>query len=282
MELPPNIYFICVHKGASTFIAQHLFPSLAQRCERYQMYYVGREYVDWFHRNRETLALQPTANEQVLHQRTLQMLKERPLPRSGGLIGRLYPNHVGAICEHLNDSFPPKNSVVFIMRRDPRDALVSLYYSSAFSHNEKALLTTVDENFLKRQRTRIQGTGIYNWLKSILSTPTTQSVLEEFNRCADMIAEHPAVTDLPYELLVTQPRDWLSTFVERANLTNWIDDDWLNRMCQHLQPPETVDHYQHKRRVTPGNWKEVFDDNLRELMRSQVGDRMEQLNYSWD
>jgi hypothetical protein len=275
----PNIYFICVHKGASTFVAAHLLPSLARRSPDYSTFMVGKNYVEWFHANREQLGLHPTIDKTVLSRRLVRMLADNPLPRSNCLVGRLYPDHLPAICRHLGESFPPGNSRVFVMRRDPRDAMVSMYYSLAFSHGESALLTGRTRPEFEKRRREMQRVGAYRWIASTLADPDNREIVEEFESCASLLREYSQLVDLPYELLISNPRDWLETFVRCADLESIVDDAWYDSMLQQLVIPETEDVNRHKRRMTPGNWKEIFDEQLSLLINDRIGEQMEQLGY---
>ncbi len=275
----PNIYFICVHKGASTFVAGHLLPSLARRSPDYSAYMVGKKYVEWYHANREPLELQPTLDRAELSRRLLRMLADDPLPRSNCLVGRLYPDHIPALSKHLREPFPPANSRVFIMRRDPRDALVSMYYSLAFSHGESAMLTGKTSNELDERRSRMQKIGVYRWIASTLAEPDNKEVVDEFANCANLLRDYPQIVDLPYELLLSDPRHWLTTFVKYAGFDDVVDKSWYNTMIRQFEVPETEDVNRHKRRMTPGNWKEVFDQQLSLLINERVGEQMVQLEY---
>lgn len=282
MNLFPNIYFICVHKGASTFVSGNLLPSVARRCKDYSVYQVGHEYVEWFLKNRDALNLKPTHDATEVCRRLKIMFSEHPIPSTGCLLARLYPNHVPAICEHLNVEFPFSGSRVFVMRRDPRDALVSMYYSKAFSHNEKAILVSSRSDLAQANRNRYQEMGIYNWLESVLANLANGEILDEFKFCARILADHREVVDLPYEQLINDPQEWLTTLVKHAGFDRIVGEAWYSEMKKHLVAPETEDIYQHKRRVTPGGWKEVFDDHLSDLLKKRVGEQMEQLQYGWD
>jgi hypothetical protein len=277
----PNIYFICVHKGASSFVAGHLLPSIARRCSDYSTYMVGKKYLEWFLAKRESEAMKPTLDRDLLGARMVRMLDDHPLPRANCLVGRLYPGYLPAISKHLNESFPPAKSRVFLMRRDPRDALVSMYYSLAFSHDESAMLVGRASDELKAQRRQLQRIGVYRWIASTLSESGSQDIVGEFESCAKLLRDYPQIVDLPYELLLRNPRSWLSTFVSESGLNDVVDDTWYNTMVQQFVVPESEDVNRHKRRMKPGNWKDVFDEQLTQLINKRVGEQMEQLEYPW-
>ncbi len=255
---------------------------MARRCKQYSVYQVGHTYVDWFLKNRDPLGLDPTYDDTELTRRLKMMFSENPIPQTGCLVGRLYPQHIPAICQHLNAEFPVADSRVFVMRRDPRDALVSMYFSKAYSHDEKAMLTSARQDSIESTRNRIREMGIYHWLENVLANPNSREIMNEFTFCANLLATDSGVVDLPYEQLTTHPQEWLTTFVKHAGLERIVGEAWFTEMKNHLIPPETEDKYQHKRRVTPGGWKEVFDDKLTYLLKNRIGEQMEQLQYDWD
>ncbi len=45
--------------------------------------------------------------------------------------------------------------------------------------------------------------------------------------------------------------------------------------------PAREDPHRHKRRVTPGNWREVFDDRLHRLFEESIGPDLEAAGYAW-
>lgn len=282
MDDRPNIYFICVHKGASSFVAGHLLPSIARRNPVFSTYMVGRKYLEWYLASRERLGMEPTLDRDLLSRRMVRMLEDDPLPRSNCLVGRLYPDHLAAISEHLNEPFPPANSRVFLMRRDPRDALVSMYYSLAFSHGESALLIGRESAAIEERRRQMQKIGVYRWISDTLADTDNEAIVDEFTNCADLLRDNPQIIDLPYELLMSDPHLWLAKFIDCAGLHDVVNDAWYNTMARQFIPPETEDVNQHKRRMTPGNWKEVFDEQLALLLNERVGEQMEQLAYPWD
>ncbi len=279
MEVRPNIYVLCMHKGASTFVAAELFPSIAKLTDQYTTYNLDRLFVDWFTQIKDEIGFEPTNDWKVISKRLELMFKYYPMPKTNGLIGRLYPNHIPAVSQYLQEEFPPRNAKVFVMRRDPRDALVSQYFSHAYSHNPKALETKT-KNF-GSQRSRIQEIGVKTWLKDTLEDTRYGGVVSEFNSCIDILNSHKNVIDMPYELLINHPRRWLNRFVRAAKLEDIVTDQWYDEMEKNLTPPTEVDKMKHKRRMRPGNWRQYFDDELKSMLDTQIGDRLVQYQYTW-
>ena len=86
---------------------------------------------------------------------------------------------------------------------------------------------------------------------------------------------------MPYELLINHPRRWLNRFVRAAKLEDIVTDQWYDEMEKNLTPPTEVDKMKHKRRMRPGNWRQYFDDELKSMLDTQIGDRLVQYQYTW-
>ena len=66
-------------------------------------------------------------------------------------------------------------------------------------------------------------------------------------------------------------------------MADWPDDlidDVKANFTDSFQPPDAQDPLKHKRRITPGNWKDVFDDELERLFERTVGDRLRANGYT--
>jgi len=275
----PNIFFMCMHKGGSTFVAGQLFRSLEKLHDNLTCYPLARLYVDWFHEVKQEKGWGSTISEEITNQRMLEMLTEFPIPQTGALVSRFYPTHWKVLEQYYGGDFPPDNARLLLMRRDPRDALVSMYYSVAYSHSPKAMSAQGID--LEAERKQLQEQGVYDWIASVLAQPESSQVLGEFIQCAHLLDSHPDAVDLPYELLINDSDTWLRSFIAATGLDDVVDQRWYRRMKNHLKPPEQVDHMKHKRRMRPGNWRDVFDDKLTSMMKDRVGQVMEKLDYSW-
>ena len=263
-----------MHKAASTFVADVLFNSLARRTAYYDLFHVGSFLIRYLKRENIDAGITNEENWANL----ARFFEDSPIPKSNGLIGRVYPLHMAAIERHLGHPIPDEGNRLLVMRRDPRDALVSLYYSMATSHT----VEEVEENrelFIDR-RSKLQQQSVCEGIKSLLRN-NMDAVIPEFLHCTDLILGNKNICDLPYEKLIEQPSTWLSKFVEATELEDITDEQWFASMLDHLKPPETEDPTSHKRRMRPGNWKTVFDDELSEMVKERIGERLAEFDYTW-
>ena len=275
----PNIFFLCMHKAASTFVADVLFNSLARRTAHYNLFHVGSFLIRYVKRQQEDNDRKQAFNQLDNREQLLAFLNDQPIPPSNVLVGRLYPCHMEPVEEFLRHPLPDEDNRLLVMRRDPRDALVSLFYSLSKSH----CLDEVegDESKFLSNRKELANQDVRDGLKKLLQIDDADTTTPEFLHCTELILTNDNVCDLPYELLIRDPYLWLAKFVEFANLDDLVDDEWMDQMAGHLQPPEVEDPTSHKRRMKPGNWMDVFDDELKDLVTSRIGDRLETFGYSW-
>lgn len=269
-----------MHKAASTFVADVLLPSIAIRTAEYNLFNVGSKLIRFReHEERETGKV-PAWVSGSQHDQLLHCFQHEPLPASNGVIGRVYPGHMSAIEQSLGVKLPDENNRLVIVRRDPRDALVSLYYSLTVSHNPTRI--EGDQAYFQKSREELQTKSVRDGIKDILRNVGTDVITREFLSVTSFSQDAVHACDLPYELLMNFPRQWLSRFVEFGEFEKYVDHNWLTDMLGHLQPPSVEDPTSHKRRMKPGNWKAVFDDELREMLEEKIGDRMNEFGYLWD
>jgi hypothetical protein len=271
----PNIFVLCMHKAASTFVADVLLPSIARRSSHYDLFNLGSNLILFTERRQ---AAGEVCTDRDPNQRLADYFLAEPIPKSNTLFGRIYPGHLAAIEEAIGMPLPNESNKLAVVRRDPRDALVSLYYSVAISHDPGQ--TEGDASSFRAFRDSLAQRDLREGLKYLLSNEEISVTTREF-MCCTRLLENPQVGDLPYELLLNKPLAWLKQFIGFAGLERYVDEDWYEGMITHLQPPETEDPARHKRRMKPGNWVDVFDGELKNMFDQRVGSLMEQFGYVW-
>ena len=269
----PNIFFLCMHKAASTFVADVLLQSISKRSKDYEVFNIGSLLINYLDKRQKQGGSRPK-NRAEQKQQLDEFLQEQPVPSSNCLVGRLYSHHWDTVSGYCDES----RDRVMVMRRDPRDALVSLYYSLAISHDLNA--TERGKEAMNSARTTLASQGVRDGLKTML-TKSMNGTITEFLHCTDLIASGDNVIDLPYEMLINDRYQWLHRFVKGAGLSDIVNDRWIEEMANHLTPPEKEDPTSHKRRMRPGNWVDVFDDELKDMVTSSLGGRLEQFGYAW-
>ncbi|MCP3904397.1 MAG: hypothetical protein GY715_12275 [Planctomycetes bacterium] len=244
----PTTIFMTVHKGASTFATHGVVP-LAMR-----------HYPDIEHRQYGPLvAAGSTAGE-------------HPLPPSNVFATRVYPWTYDDLVEDpvpAAGRFTDKKLVV--MRRDPRDVAISGFYSRAFSHP----VPERGRDEFVRQRNELRSLGVVEGVRRHCA----RSAIDEFRAATAILARFEHALDAPYELLVTRPLDWLDLVATYLGWPRAVIDDLAGKVPPHVTAPDTEQPTKHKRRVTPGNWRSVFDDGLDRVFTDEIGPEMASAGY---
>jgi hypothetical protein len=246
--MQPTIILLSVHKGASTFLAGE-FASAAQ-CLLPGLVHLPVHYLQ-------------------LRGRTLA---DMALPERGVLATRVYPHLYDALIESpvpRCGRFAGKRLVM--VRRDPRDVAVSLYYSAAHSH---PVPPGDPAPFLARRR-RLLELGVSEGIRAETAAPA----LAEFRQAMDFLDRFPQTLDAPYEQLVIEPDRWLSRVADHLGWATAVVPVLGDALRPCLQPPPRERPDQHKRRITPGNWREVFDDRLCALFQHEAGSLIARAGY---
>ena len=238
-----------MHKGASTFIADDLGRFLARSPHYDELRPVG-----------------------ALRLRGTEIADHTDWP-ADGLVGvRIYPAELrDLLAEAPGFTDFSKEAALIFVQRDPRDAAVSLFYSKAYSHTTKVLNK---ERFVE-ERERLQNMTPTDGVRELTYRPA----IAEFSKLHQLHEEHGGLMT-KYEDLVTAPRQW---FQNVGVFVGWSQDFIKEISAQFIDsfaPPDVADPLQHKRRITPGNWREVFDDELIADFDHKIGDRLRANGYA--
>ena len=239
-----------MHKGASTFIASEFAYSLEQVFPDTPVINLGDEIIGG------------------------KAFDEVPVPAGDAFFIRVYPQDVEKLVESPEPEggrFSDKKLV--ILRRDPRDAAISLYYSKVFSHSTKVR----NPEKLLAERKELKEMGVY---EGVLSR-TARAAMREFNLTQEAIEKYPWALVTTYEELVTDYATWLETVSEYLEWDIDLTQDLYDRTKASFEPPAEEDPNQHKRRVTPGNWTEIHTDELQRLYERLGGAKLDAAGYSF-
>lgn len=185
---------------------------------------------------------------------------------------RIYPTELRNL---LTDApgfteFASDAALVFV-QRDPRDAAVSLFYSKAYSHTLKVL----NQNKFAKERERLQSMTATEGVRELTYRPA----INEFSNLHQLHEERGGLMTR-YEDLVTAPHEWFRSVGEFVGWDDAFIDEITDRFAKSFTPPDVADPLQHKRRITPGNWREVFDDELIADFDHKIGDRLRANGYA--
>ena len=197
-----------------------------------------------------------------------QALDLVPLIRPGNCyIGfRTYPETVAA-----SEQFRTARKV--FMFRDPRDALVSEYYSDAFSHTVPRADAAGDGHdlFLKK-RAEAQATGIDDW------------VLDKVGGIRNTLATYAPVLDDPtclvlrYEEFIFQKRRMIAKILDHFGWS--VEVLRLARLLEEIDVvPAAEDHARFVRRVIPGDHAVKLKPETVRRLNHRLEDVMRRYDY---
>lgn len=245
----PTAIFITVHKGASTFVADELGPAVAATGLYPEIVNVGRRILDG-----ETYA-------------------DFPITPHGMMVIRLYPQEVDRLV-----ASPPSDAVLdgkklVLLWRDPRDVAVSLYYSKAYSHSADVR----DPERLMKDREALREVGVH---QGVLDQ-TARPAIREFKLIRALADRYPDAVAMSYEQLLTDSAAWLASVSSHLGWSASATDSIAERIAGAFDIPTEEDPNRHKRRMRPGNWTEVFDDQLQRLFDRLAGAELAEAGYHW-
>lgn len=242
--------FINVHKGASTFVADELGPAVAATREYSQVISVGSSILKG------------------------KSFADMPLPPTGTMATRIYPTDVAHLVEQPTPrSGPLSDKRLVLMWRDPRDTAISLYYSRAYSHSSAVR----DPARLLQERKELQEMGVY---QGVLER-TARPALREFKALRALARQYPDALSMSYESLLTDPSGWLTAVSTHLGWSQATTESVRRATAHSFDLPQKHDPYKHKRRMTPGNWTEVFDAQLQNLFTRLADDELVDAGYKW-
>jgi hypothetical protein len=221
-----------------------------------------------------TLAICPGMRVVPYHQRILEgaTFTTLPLPARSVLATRVYPHLFDTIVEQpapLGGRYADKRLIM--VRRDPRDAAVSGYFSAAYSHPVPA--AHADQFHARRER--LLQLGLLEGIRQDYA----HVAIREYRQCMSFLERFPQTLDVPYELLVTDFPMWIDRVAKHLDWSQSMVSQIAPGLGNDVQAPAKVDHTRHKRRVRPGNWREVFDDSLSTLFQNEVGELLSRGGY---
>jgi len=246
----PTTLLLSVHKGASSFLSSEFGPAMARTFKGMRHIEMGQEIVDG---------------------KTVEDLR---LPPTGVVASRVYPYLYDTAIE---DPVPAagrfSDKKLVMLRRDPRDVAVSLYYSIRFSHTSK----TRDPEAFVSKRAALEELDV---VEGILQH-TSKTAISQFLATRRFLERHPHTCLTTYETLTQDFPRWMA---QVQVYLGWTDEEARSvsgGLERAVEAPRKVDPYRHKRRVTPGNWREVFDDRVREVFERRVGRELAEAGYTW-
>lgn len=194
------------------------------------------------------------------------------------------PFPLRTVATHLYIDYPtylsipkPSNYKTFFVMRDPRDIIVSLYFSARYSHASFETINVLREQF--------KNLDLKEGMRLVIDQMDEFGLFEaQRSWCA--AKDDPRVSIFRYEDLATDNRGFLKHLL--AYLEVPISDDVFetlyhrHQFVQHAKGRSQgkEDPYSHYRKGVVGDWKNYFDDGILAHFNSVTGDTLQQLGYA--
>ena len=181
---------------------------------------------------------------------------------------------------------------ILLHLRDPRDVLVSMFYSYCYIHageippatgyRRDAIERGIDAFVLaKSGASDIHYPGDYGTGGHL--EPLIGNVPTRYRRYLDRLLGRPNVTLLRYEEMVTDYRAWLEKFVRPFPLSNPVRTlEEMSARSRELFPQRETDQLTHVRHVSPGDHRQKLRLETIERLNEIYADVLDALGYGRD
>ena len=162
--------------------------------------------------------------------------------------------------------------LIVLMVRDPRDVLVSEYFSMAFSHQPPPDMAKYRQ-FMSLRQTAAAG-GIDRYVLT-----NCERIRATYDRYARALLDRPNVHLTRYETMVADFPKWLGDLIEFCVLR--IDDTTMRQLLREgSRPSEGEDSNRHRRQVNPGEFRRKLTDETMAILNEELKDVLRIFNYS--
>lgn len=188
-----------------------------------------------------------------------------------------------------NAIFPDNLSEYSILLhlRDPRDVLTSLFYSSIYNHpRQKGRYDPGDEKIKEWEKM-----GIDRFVLEQLPP-----LKENYQLLCNALLGNSKSHLLKYEDMVLSYTSWLDNFlaafshlevppagwpplIRLPNSEERIKDRLVRKYRDDFTPPRAEDIYSHKRRITPGDYRDKLGPDTIEVLNRELGAILDTLSY---
>lgn len=160
-----------------------------------------------------------------------------------------------------------------VMVRDPRDLLVSGYYSYSKSHAMPEAPDKAADLLALREKMQNQGIDSY-----VLEA--SERTRENMQQYIDLRQSHPSICILKYEDMLADFPTWLDNLLEHCQ---WQISVSLRDTLIRQSTPQTdkvrEDVSNHRRQVTPGNYKAKLQDQTIAQLDEKFAEIFVELGY---
>lgn len=160
-----------------------------------------------------------------------------------------------------------------LLLRDPKDMMVSNYFSNAFSHRPPTEDETSPayQRFMQR-RERIQNTDINQYVRTILGN--YQKMLASYRG----LWHRDGVKVFRYEDIINRKREWIDEILAHYG---WrIADEAVDEIITRYNVfPDAEQPDAHVRQVSPGNYRNHLDEQTVKTINTALGEDLHAFGY---
>ena len=163
---------------------------------------------------------------------------------------------------------------IVLVTRDPRDILVSGYFSKAFSHPVPSQLGNKREAFLT-ERQAAQNLTIDEYVVA-----ESDRVLRIFERYQTLLLDaHPHVHVTKYEDMISDFETWITRLLGYCDLA--LSEEFVQQLVaeNEAKKPKQEDQSKHLRRGVAGDYKEKLQQDTIEALNEKFGPTLSRFGY---
>lgn len=191
------------------------------------------------------------------------------------LPGKIYPT-VYLQKQFIDKVVVPPNTRFFVVLRDPRDTLISLYFSQKVSHQ-------LEGRFNREERQELQALGKDDGLMALISGPVMQEIFDihtSWINSGAPVFHYESLIERDEELLIPLFTRICPLDVPEAAIRSAIQRNRFETLSGRALGVEDVQS--HLRSGQPGAWRKHFSPALAEAFEKRFGDQLRALNYVQD
>jgi hypothetical protein len=222
---PKSLFFVTLHKTASSFFAQFILP----KAKKWQ----HKDYAQELFQNK---TVDVTYKKRGYLYGVIRLSLEK---------GNTYEKVVRPI---LDSMILYKSNVLFFLR-DPRDVLVSYFYSMAYSHDLSK--NPQSKKLQIENRKHALELGVDQW-----ALWYADYLKGYFEYIFDVNDKNPKSQILTYEMMVLNPEEMWGKISKILSLPESLKIPFIEQ----TRPIKTRDIYKHRRDGRPGNYVESLKE----------------------